>query len=53
MAAFESQKAEEVLMISDEKGIFAVEKIRNKTFAKDRFAGFVSLWQAGLNSLSN
>ncbi len=53
MAAFESQKAQEVLMISDEKGIFAVEKIRNKTFAKDRFAGFVSLWQAGLNSLSN
>lgn len=30
--AFESQKAEEILLISDEKGIFSVGKIRNKTF---------------------
>ncbi len=50
MAAFESQKAEEVLMISDEKGIFSVEKIRNKVFASDRFAEMVSLWQ---NNLQN
>jgi branched-chain amino acid aminotransferase len=35
--AFESQKAEEILMISDEKGIFSVGKIRNKTFETSRF----------------
>jgi branched-chain amino acid aminotransferase len=34
--AFESQKAEEILMISDE-GIFSVGKIRNKTFETSRF----------------
>lgn len=50
MAAFESQKAEEVLMISDEKGIFSVEKIRNKIFASDRFAEMISHWQ---NNLQN
>jgi branched-chain amino acid aminotransferase len=33
--AFESQKAEEILMISD--GIFSVGKIRNKTFETSRF----------------
>lgn len=53
MAAFESQKAKEVLMISDEKGIFAVEKIRNKIFAKDRFAEFVSLWRNSLDAVQH
>ena len=45
MIAFESQKAEEILMISDEKGIFAVNKIRNKTFDKTRFEGIVGQWK--------
>lgn len=44
MIAFESQKAEEVLMMSDEKGIFAVSKIRNKIFGKSRFEEMVNQW---------
>lgn len=46
MIAFESQKAEEILMISDTKGIFPVTKIRNKTFEKIRFSDFISRWQS-------
>jgi len=43
--AFESQKAEEILMISDEKGIFSVGKIRNKTFENTRFTELVESWK--------
>lgn len=43
--AFESQKAEEILMISDEKGIFSVGKIRNKTFENSRFTELVESWK--------
>ncbi|SEH28334.1 aminotransferase class IV [Chryseobacterium culicis] len=43
--AFESQKAEEILMISDEKGIFSVGKIRNKTFENSRFSEWVESWK--------
>ncbi|MEY8759863.1 aminotransferase class IV [Chryseobacterium tongliaoense] len=43
--AFESQKAEEILMISDEKGIFSVGKIRNKTFESSRFLEMVESWK--------
>ena len=46
MIAFESQKAEEILMISDEKGIFSVSKIRNKTFGNMRFAEIISQWKS-------
>ncbi len=45
MIAFESQKAEEVLLMSDLKGIFAVTKIRNKSFGKDRFAEMIEKWK--------
>lgn len=48
--AFESQKAEEILMISDEKGVFSVGKIRNKTFENSRFLELVEGWK---NSFSN
>lgn len=44
MIAFESQKADEILMISDEKGIFSVNKIRNKTFANERFSQMIQQW---------
>lgn len=44
--AFESQKSEEILVISDEKGIFSVQKIRNKTFGSQRFSAFVAQWAA-------
>ena len=43
--AFESQKAEEILMISEEKGIFSVGKIRNKTFKVSRFLEWVESWK--------
>lgn len=43
--AFESQKAEEILLISDEKGIFSVGKIRNKTFGKNRFLELTDAWR--------
>jgi len=43
--AFESQKAEEILLISDEKGIFSVKKIRNKTFENPRFTELVESWR--------
>ncbi|MBT2623030.1 MULTISPECIES: aminotransferase class IV [Chryseobacterium] len=43
--AFESQKAEEILMISDEKGIFSIGKIRNKTFENFRFLELVESWK--------
>lgn len=45
MVAFESQKAEEIIMISDEKGIFPVYKIRNKNFAKNRFSELIEQWK--------
>lgn len=43
--AFESQKAEEILLISDEKGIFSVGKIRNKNFGNSRFSELVENWK--------
>lgn len=43
--AFETQKAEEILLISDEKGIFSVSKIRNKSFANTRFAEMINQWK--------
>lgn len=43
--AFESQKAEEILLISEEKGIFSVGKIRNKTFGKNRFLELTEAWR--------
>ena len=46
MIAFESQKAEEILLISDEKGIFSVGKIRSKTFVNTRFTDLVNQWKA-------
>jgi len=45
MIAFESQKAEEIIMISDPKGIFAVTKIRNKTFLTERFSEMIGQWK--------
>lgn len=49
MIAFESQKAEEIIMISDPKGIFAVSKIRNKTFGNERFSEMIENWKMSLD----
>lgn len=43
--AFESQKAEEILLISDGKGVFSVGKIRNKTFGNSRYQELVQSWK--------
>ncbi len=43
--AFESQKAEEILRISDEKGVHAVSKIRNKSFENTKFTEMVTQWK--------
>ena len=43
--AFESQKAKEILRISDEKGIHLVSKIRNKSFENTRFTEMVTQWK--------
>lgn len=43
--AFETQKSEEILLISDEKGVFSVMKIRNKTFENSRFTKWVESWK--------
>ena len=47
--AFESQKAEEILRISDEKGVHSVCKIRNKTFENTRFSEMVNKWSESFN----
>lgn len=43
--AFESQKSDEIIRISDEKGIHPVSKIRNKTFTATRFSEMISQWR--------
>lgn len=47
--AFESQKAEEILLISDEKGVFSVTKIRNKTFPTEKFTEITAKWRESFN----
>lgn len=47
--AFESQKADEILMISDEKGIFSVRKIRNKEFSTEKFGEILDAWRKSFN----
>lgn len=45
ISAFETQKADEIIMISDEKGIFPVKKIRNKTFVQEKFLDLINAWK--------
>lgn len=45
LSAFETQKAEEILLVSDEKGIFTVSKIRNKEFTNDRYKKMLEAWK--------
>ncbi len=44
--AFESQKSDEIIRISDEMGIHTVSKIRNKTFESTRFTEMLNAWRA-------
>lgn len=45
MSPFESQKADEILLVSDEKGLYSVQKIRNKTFGDERFQDIIRQWK--------
>lgn len=49
MSPFESQKAEEILLISDQKGLFSVSKIRNKSFENIKFQEMVRKWRENFN----
>ena len=46
MSAFETQKAQEILVVSDSHGITAVSSIRNKEFASESFRQWVGKWQS-------
>lgn len=48
--AFESQKSDEILRISDEKGIHSVSKIRNKSFGNKRFSEMIRKWKESFES---
>lgn len=50
MSPFESQKADEILFVSDQKGIFSVSKIRNKAFDNQRLKEIVAQWQESFNT---
>ena len=45
MNPFESQKANEILLVSDQKGLFSVSKIRNKIFGSQKFREIINLWK--------
>lgn len=45
LSPFETQKAEEILMISDDKGIFTISKIRNKEFGNEKFKKMLDSWK--------
>ena len=45
MSPFESQKADEILLVSDQKGLFSVSKIRNKIFGSQKFREIINLWK--------
>ena len=45
MSPFESQKADEILLVSDQKGLFSVYKIRNKIFRNQKFRKIINLWK--------
>ena len=52
IAPFTTQQSSEMVVFSDEHGIFPVEKIRNKTFGFDTLGGWVTRWAAHLTSQS-
>ncbi len=45
MVSFESQKAQEILIVSDQKGLFTVSKIRKTSFGNERFSQLVAAWE--------
>lgn len=49
LIAFETQKAEEILVVSDEFGILPVRKIRNKEFGFSRYQQMLASWGLSLS----
>jgi branched-chain amino acid aminotransferase len=45
ITGFETQKADEILIISDEIGLCTVSKIRNKSFENERFSEMIEQWK--------
>lgn len=45
---FETQKAEEILVLSDQRGIFSVGEIRNKTFGAEKSREWLAKWKEKL-----
>lgn len=48
ITGFETQKADEIMIISDEKGLASVSQIRNKTFGNEKFTEIVEKWKNSL-----
>lgn len=48
LVPFETQKAEEIIILSDQRGIFSVGEIRNKTFASDKTREWLQKWEEKL-----
>lgn len=48
IAPFETQQAEEILLVSDQKGIFSVGQIRNKTFRSEQSVEWLERWNEKL-----
>jgi branched-subunit amino acid aminotransferase/4-amino-4-deoxychorismate lyase len=49
LIAFETQKAEEILLISETQGLHTVQKIRNQSFDNQRFSSWIEGWQQEMN----
>lgn len=45
MIGFETQKADEILIISDEIGLSTVSQIRNKSFGNEKFIEMINQWK--------
>lgn len=50
ITGFETQKADEILIISDELGLYTVSQIRNKTFGNERFKEIIKEWKESFES---
>lgn len=50
LIAFESQKADEILIVSDSKGMVPVSRIRNKSFDFQKFSEILQLWRTSFSS---
>lgn len=49
IAPFETQQAEEILLISDSIGIQSISKIRSKQFNNQKFSHFLQEWKLSMN----